>query len=243
MTGPGGIGKTRVVVEAARALTHGFPGGVHVVYLARVATAVEVPGALVRAVKAAVQPGEREEDALVRRLGGAERLLVADNLEHVLDAAPLLGELVAACPGLHVLATSREPLRLLGEQCLPVAPLEVSDAVALFVDRAGSVGRTSGSATATRRWWRNSAAGSTDYRSRSSSRPVGSISSSRSSCSRGWRTCCRCWRAAHVTLRRGSARSGPRSSGASGYLITTSSRRFAGSPPSSAAPSSTPRWW
>ncbi len=136
LTGPGGVGKTRLAVEAARALAHEFPGGVHVAYLARVATAVEVPGALVRAVKVAVQPGERDEDALVRRLGGPETLLLVDNVEHVLDAAPLLGELVAACPGLHVLATSREPLRLLGEQCLPVSPLAVSDAIALFVDRA-----------------------------------------------------------------------------------------------------------
>jgi predicted ATPase len=53
-----------------------------------------------------------------------------------LDAAPLLGELLAACPRLHVLATSREPLRLYGEQCLPVSPLAESDAIALFVDRA-----------------------------------------------------------------------------------------------------------
>jgi predicted ATPase len=62
--------------------------------------------------------------------------LVVDNVEHVLDAGPLLTELVEACPRLHVLATSREPLRLRGEQCLPVLPLAVSDAIALFVDRA-----------------------------------------------------------------------------------------------------------
>ena len=136
LTGPGGVGKTRVAVETARALAQAFPGGVHVAYLARVASAAEVPGALVRAVKVAVQPGERDEDALVRRLGGPETLLVVDNVEHVLDAGPLLGELVAACPRLHVLATSREPLRLRGEQCLPVPPLAVSDAVTLFVDRA-----------------------------------------------------------------------------------------------------------
>ena len=62
--------------------------------------------------------------------------MVVDNVEHVLDAGPLLAELVEACPRLHVLATSREPLRLRGEQCLPVLPLAVSDAIALFVDRA-----------------------------------------------------------------------------------------------------------
>ena len=136
LTGPGGVGKTRVAVEAARTLAPRFPGGVHVAYLARVATAGEVPGALVRAVKVAVQPGERDEDALVRRLGGPETLLVVDNVEHVLEARPLLAELVEACPRLHVLATSREPLRLHGEQCLPVPPLAASDAIALFVDRA-----------------------------------------------------------------------------------------------------------
>ena len=136
LTGPGGVGKTRVAVEAARALAERFPGGVHVAYLARVAGAANVPSALARAVQVAVQPGERDEEALVRRLGGPAALLVADNVEHVLDASPLLGELVSACPRLHVLATSREPLRLQGERCFPVPPLTVSDAITLFVDRA-----------------------------------------------------------------------------------------------------------
>jgi predicted ATPase/DNA-binding SARP family transcriptional activator len=136
LTGPGGVGKTRVAIEAARALASSFPGGVHVAHLARVAAADEVGGALARAVKVAVLPGERDEDALVRRLGGAKTLLVVDNCEHVLDSGPLLGELVASCARLHVLATSREPLRLRGEQCFPVAPLRPTDAITLFVDRA-----------------------------------------------------------------------------------------------------------
>ncbi|HEX5617259.1 MAG TPA: BTAD domain-containing putative transcriptional regulator [Solirubrobacteraceae bacterium] len=136
LTGPGGVGKTRVALETARALAGRFPGGVHVAYLAKVTAAGDVPNALARAVQVAVQPGERDEEALVRRLRGPATLLVADNVEHVLDASPLFGELVAACPRLHVLATSREPLRLQGEQCHPIPPLKVSDAITLFVDRA-----------------------------------------------------------------------------------------------------------
>ena len=136
LTGPGGVGKTRVAVEAARALADRFAGGVHVAYLARVTGAGDVPSALARAVQVAVQPGEDDKDALVRRLRGPPALLVADNVEHVLDASPLLGELVEACPELHVLATSREPLLLQGERCFPVPPLAVSDAITLFVDRA-----------------------------------------------------------------------------------------------------------
>jgi predicted ATPase len=136
LTGPGGVGKTRLALEAARALAHRFAGGVHVVYLAPVTNAVDVPSALARAVQVAVQPGERTEDALVRRLGGTDSLLVVDNAEHVLEAIALLGDLVAACAALRVLATSREPLRLRGERCVPVAPLAVSDAITLFVDRA-----------------------------------------------------------------------------------------------------------
>ena len=136
LTGPGGVGKTRLAVETARALADRHPGRVYVAWLARVADPAGVAAALASAVDVVAQPGERVEDALARRLGGPAALLVADNLEHVLDAAPLLAELVAACPALRVLATSREPLSLRGERCLPVAPLAVPDAITLFMDRA-----------------------------------------------------------------------------------------------------------
>ena len=136
LTGPGGVGKTRVAVEAVRALADRYAGRVHVAWLAGVANAADVPLAMASAVRARVQAGEAPEGALVRRLGGAETLLLADNLEHVLDAVPLLGKLLAACPALRILATSREPLRLRGERCLPVGPLAEADGVALFEDRA-----------------------------------------------------------------------------------------------------------
>jgi predicted ATPase/DNA-binding SARP family transcriptional activator len=136
LTGPGGVGKTRLAIEAARALADRYPAGVYVAWLAPVAHAGDMPAALAAAVDVASQPGEHPQDALVRRLGGAGTLLVADNLEHVLEAAPLLADLLAACPQLGILGTSREPLRLRGERCVPVDPLAVPDGTKLFVDRA-----------------------------------------------------------------------------------------------------------
>jgi predicted ATPase/DNA-binding SARP family transcriptional activator len=136
LTGPGGVGKTRLAIEAARALAGRYPAGAYVAWLAPVAHAGDLPAALAAAVDVASQPGESLQEALVRRLGGAGTLLVADNLEHVLEAAPLLAELLAACPQLGILGTSREPLRLRGERCVPVDPLAVPDGTKLFVDRA-----------------------------------------------------------------------------------------------------------
>ena len=134
VTGPGGVGKTRLAVEAARALADHYAGGVHVVWLASVADAADVPAALAAAVQPVAQPGEPAKSALIRRLGGTHALLVIDNLEHVLAAAPLLADLVATCPRLRILATSRESLR--AERVVPVAPLTAPDAAMLFVERA-----------------------------------------------------------------------------------------------------------
>jgi predicted ATPase/DNA-binding SARP family transcriptional activator len=136
LTGPGGVGKTRLAVEAARALGDRYPAGVHSAWLAPVANPFDVPLALAAAVGAMPQPGEPAERALTRRLGGDATLVLADNLEHVLGSTPLLADLLAACPQLRILATSREPLRLRGERCVPVGPLAVPDAITLFVDRA-----------------------------------------------------------------------------------------------------------
>jgi DNA-binding SARP family transcriptional activator/predicted ATPase len=136
LTGPGGVGKTRLAVEAARARAGQLPGGVRVAGLAPVADAADVAAALAAAVEAVPGPGERPVDALVRRLGGPATLLVVDNFEHVVTAAGVLSELLAGCDQLRILATSREPLRLRGERCVPVLPLDAPDGITLFVDRA-----------------------------------------------------------------------------------------------------------
>ncbi|MEA2141279.1 MAG: hypothetical protein QOC91_1378 [Solirubrobacteraceae bacterium] len=136
LTGPGGVGKTRVAMDMARAAADGSGGTVHIAWLARAAAATDVLVNLARVLDAAAHPGEHLEDALARRLVGRDALLVLDNVEHVLAAAPLFARLLERCPGLRLLATSREPLGLPGERCLLVEPLTTPDSIRLFLARA-----------------------------------------------------------------------------------------------------------
>jgi predicted ATPase/class 3 adenylate cyclase len=123
LTGPGGVGKTRLGLEAARAGGAHFADGAHCVPLAALKRPGDVPAAVVGTLSIVALSGESAEQAAERFLAAKQLLLVVDNFEHVLAAAPFIGRLLDACPALTVLATSREPLGLHAEERYPVAPL------------------------------------------------------------------------------------------------------------------------
>ncbi|WP_205855800.1 BTAD domain-containing putative transcriptional regulator, partial [Phytoactinopolyspora endophytica] len=126
LTGPGGIGKTRLAERLVEHTAATWRDGVIPCALAHVRDAEGVGGALITAL--AIQPsgGQSVTDALVSGLGDRHLLLLLDNCEHVLEAlTPHVAAIVAGCPGVTVLATSRERLRLSNERVWPVTPLGV----------------------------------------------------------------------------------------------------------------------
>ena len=142
LTGAGGVGKTRLAVEAGARAAAEFPDGVWWIELAALADPGAVASALVQALGVRPLPGLGELDAAVGFLCERRALLVLDNCEHVLgEAARVTAALLRACPSLSVLATSRVPLAIGGETRWSVGPLSDGDAACLFVDRAGRVDR------------------------------------------------------------------------------------------------------
>jgi transcriptional regulator with XRE-family HTH domain len=127
LLGPGGVGKTRLALHVARIVANGYPDGVAWVPLAALADPRLVVSAIARAVGVDAARGDPRE-ALLGRLRDRSMLLVVDNVEHLLDAAPDLAELLHACPGVDMLATSRAPLNVRGEQEYLVPPLELPPA-------------------------------------------------------------------------------------------------------------------
>jgi predicted ATPase len=153
LTGPGGIGKTRLAIAVGEQLDDRYPHGTVFVPLASIAQSELVLPRIAAAVGANLEGVRPPLDVLVEQLADTPTLLVLDNLEQVVSVAPDLDHLLARCPGLEILATSRTVLRLLAEREYPVGALAVpvvSDrveldqlaslpAVQLFVDRAQAV--------------------------------------------------------------------------------------------------------
>jgi len=140
LTGAGGCGKTRLALQAAAAVVGDYPDGAWLVELAAVTEQGGVVEAVSNAVGVRAAPERPLIDALVDNLREKTMLLVLDNCEHVVEAAARLADaLLAGCPGVRILATSREPLGCIGETTWGVPSLSESEAVALFVERARAV--------------------------------------------------------------------------------------------------------
>jgi predicted ATPase/DNA-binding CsgD family transcriptional regulator len=137
LTGSGGCGKTRLAVRVAEDVLDRYPDGVRLVDLAAVTDGDLVPQLVAQAVAVRELPGATVLEAIIAALRERRLLLVLDNCEHLVDAsARTVDALLRACPGVRVLATSRQPLGLPGEVVWRVPPLEHADAVRLFLERA-----------------------------------------------------------------------------------------------------------
>jgi predicted ATPase/class 3 adenylate cyclase/DNA-binding CsgD family transcriptional regulator/tetratricopeptide (TPR) repeat protein len=138
LTGSGGAGKTRLAVEVAGRIGAEFPDGTKYVDLAPITEPELVSVTTARLLGLPDQPGRSATETLLRFIADRQMLLVLDNCEHLLDAtAALVVELLGSCPGVTVLATSREPIGMTGEAIWRVSSLSITDeAVELFTDRA-----------------------------------------------------------------------------------------------------------
>jgi len=153
LTGPGGTGKTRLALQAGANLLEELDDGVFFVSLTTITDPALVPSTIAEPLGVRESAEQSLEESLKSYLHHKRLLLILDNFEQVLEGTRLVGELVAACPNLKVLATSRIPLKLYGEQEYPVPPLALPDprvlppievltqyeGVRLFVERAKAV--------------------------------------------------------------------------------------------------------
>ena len=139
LTGPGGAGKTRLALQAAADLLDDFGHGAFFVGLAGIAEPSLVVPNIAQALGVQETGGLSPEEALELFLGERELLLVLDNLEHLLEAAPQISELVLNAPSVKAILSSRAPLRVSLEQEYPVPELADDDAVALFIERAQGI--------------------------------------------------------------------------------------------------------
>lgn len=150
LTGPGGTGKTRLALQAAAELVDQFPGGVFLIPLAPISDPDLLPSTLASALGVREATGKPLFDHILDQIRDKRLLLVMDNFEQLLAAAPLIGQLLKGAPAIKIIATSRAALHVYGEQEFPVPPMRLPDpkhlpsiealcqyeAVALFIARA-----------------------------------------------------------------------------------------------------------
>jgi predicted ATPase/class 3 adenylate cyclase len=136
LTGPGGTGKTRLALQAAAELLEHFSSGVFVVQLSPIRDPGLVVPTIAQTFALKEAPGQEVFESVLEYLEDKELLLVFDNFEQVVDAAPVVADLLQRCPGLKALVTSRAPLQVRAEREFPVSPLLEGDGVALFTERA-----------------------------------------------------------------------------------------------------------
>ncbi len=153
LTGAGGSGKTRLALQVAEELQWSYPDGTWLVELASIREPSLVTQTIANILGIAEKKDIALDEVVKQYLSGKHLLLLIDNLEHLLESAPFISEMLAAAPGLSVLGTSREPLHIYGEQEYPVQPLNLPDpngqwtsealenveAVKLFIQRAQAV--------------------------------------------------------------------------------------------------------
>jgi predicted ATPase/DNA-binding XRE family transcriptional regulator len=134
LTGPGGVGKTRLAAALSDHLANDYPDGVVRISLAALADATDIAGTIGRALGVVGSDGPAALDAIAAHLGTRRVLLVLDNFEHLLSAAPQIAGLTSLCPNLTVLVSSRSPLRVRGEREYVVEPLPLPAADAATPD-------------------------------------------------------------------------------------------------------------
>jgi predicted ATPase/DNA-binding XRE family transcriptional regulator len=136
LTGPPGTGKTRLALQVAGQTESRFADGVVFVALAAVLDGDLVLTTVAQALGLQERPGRFVLDQLIDAVSGRKLLLILDNFERLTAAGPHVAALLAVCPRLHVIVTSRELLHISGEHAYSVAPLQSDDAIRLFADRA-----------------------------------------------------------------------------------------------------------
>ena len=136
IVGPGGVGKTRILVELGRRLAPDFLDGLVFVPMADVADAAQFVPALAETLDVKEAEGRTLAEGIVALIGDKKALVLLDNLEQIVDAAAShVSELVDRCPELRIVTTGREPLKIVAEREYPLGPLDIDAAVALFTTR------------------------------------------------------------------------------------------------------------